>query len=500
MNRLTSLLFCVIPLSVSAITVQEGMLKLNISDTDGQTDIYRNEVLLISKNHAVFKIDESEYSAPSLTFTGATVSDYSDLFGLGKRVDLVYTNENPKLKATHTYYLYSGQNYLLTELKVEAPDVIASNYMSPLTTTEPTAFLPAENGTNVALIVPYDNDCWVAYDSKVFRVGATYTSYEAGCLYSTKNNNGLVLGSIEHDNWKTGVVSKVNTPNSITSLIVYAVVTPKRAWDKGTPFGWNSWGNAMSDVSYAIASSVSAFFADKLAPEFTNDSTVYIGLDSYWTNITAQNRRRFIKECKERGQRPGIYWTPFVDWGGNMNKDVEGTNGKYKYGDIVLKINGQPAQFPGGNKGWALDPTHIGTKMRIDYYIDQWIKDGYEFLKIDFMTHGTFEADSWYDPEVTTGIQAYNQGMKYLSDRIGDKMYVNLSIAPLFPAQYANGRRFACDTYGTMNDTKYALNALTHSWWITWSSVNLRVMENIRRAELIHCIRREKTELGSLRW
>ena len=216
MNRLTSLLFCVIPLSVSAITVQEGMLKLNISDTDGQTDIYRNEVLLISKNHAVFKIDESEYSAPSLTFTGATVSDYSDLFGLGKRVDLVYTNENPKLKATHTYYLYSGQNYLLTELKVEAPDVIASNYMSPLTTTESTAFLPAENGTNVALIVPYDNDCWVAYDSKVFRVGSTYTSYEAGCLYSTKNNNGLVLGSIEHDNWKTGVVSKVNTPNSIT--------------------------------------------------------------------------------------------------------------------------------------------------------------------------------------------------------------------------------------------------------------------------------------------
>ena len=56
MNRLTSLLFCVIPLSVSAITVQEGMLKLNISDTDGQTDIYRNEVLLIPKNHAVFKI------------------------------------------------------------------------------------------------------------------------------------------------------------------------------------------------------------------------------------------------------------------------------------------------------------------------------------------------------------------------------------------------------------------------------------------------------------
>lgn len=95
MNRLTSLLFCVIPLSVSAITVQEGALKLNISDADGQTDIYKNEVLLISKNHAVFKIDETEYPVnTSLTFTGANIKDCSDSFGSGKRVDLVRSRSN----------------------------------------------------------------------------------------------------------------------------------------------------------------------------------------------------------------------------------------------------------------------------------------------------------------------------------------------------------------------------------------------------------------------
>lgn len=518
MNRLITLLCCMASFTASAVTVEEGAWKLDISDKDGQTDIYKNDVLLVSKNHAVFKLDDTEYPVTaSLAFTGANVEIQSDAFGTGKRVEIVYTLENPALTATHIYYLYSEKDYILTELKVESTDVIASNYMSPLTTTETSAFLPEVSGTNVALIVPFDNDAWVRYGSNVFRSGHTYTSYEAGCLYSTENNDGLVLGSIEHDNWKTGVVTKVGSSNKILSLTVYggisdnydgttpttrdqlphgkvkgtmvkspkimlgyfddwrdgmetygelnAIVAPKRAWNKGTPFGWNSWGNAMSDLSYTIASAVSSFFAEKLAPEFSNDGTCYIGLDSYWTNITAQNRRRFVNECKSRGQKPGIYWTPFVDWGGDVNKVVEGTDGKYKYGDIMLKINGKPAEFPGGGKGWALDPTHIGTKMRIDYYIDQWIKDGYEYIKIDFMTHGTFEADSWYDPEITTGIQAYNQGMKYISDKIGDKMYINLSIAPLFPSQYANGRRYACDTYGTINDTKYALNALTHSWW-----------------------------------
>lgn len=504
---------------LSAEIVEEGSWKLDISDNHGMTTVYKDNVAIIPQNYAVFKLDDTEYSLDKdLTFFGVDITaDYTDSFGSGQRVDLIYTSQSPAVKAVHSYYLYTGKDYMLTELKIESDNQLASNYMSPLTMGGTASFLPDDNGTNAALIVPFDNDAWVRYTSNIFRSGSSYTSYEAGCFYSAQNQSGLVVGSIEHDNWKTGVVSKVNTPNEIASLTVFGgisdnytgstpttrdrlphgkvkgtsvkspkvmigyyadwrdgmeaygelnnIVAPKRAWGKGTPFGWNSWGNCMANLSYAIASGVSAFFADYLAPEFSNDSTVYIGLDSYWTNITAQNRRRFINECRERGQKPGIYWTPFVDWSGNTEAYVEGTDNKYKYGDIMLKINGQPAKFPEGEKGWALDPTHPGTKMRIDYYIDQWLKDGYEFIKLDFMTHGTFEADSWYDSEITTGIQAYNQGMKYISDKIGDKMYINLSIAPLFPSQYANGRRYACDTYGAMSETQYALNALTHSWW-----------------------------------
>jgi alpha-galactosidase len=79
------------------------------------------------------------------------------------------------------------------------------------------------------------------------------------------------------------------------------------------------------------------------------------------------------------------------------------------------------------------------------------------------MTHGSLEADKHYDPDVFTGIQAYNQGLQYIVDLLGDSIFINLSIAPLFPANYAHCRRIACDAY---TDSEYTLNSLTYGWWL----------------------------------
>ena len=89
---------------------------------------------------------------------------------------------------------------------------------------------------------------------------------------------------------------------------------------------------------------------------------------------------------------------------------------------------------------------------------------GFEYVKMDFMTHGAMEADKWYNPEITTGIQGYNYGMKLLNQYFGD-MYINLSISPVFPAQYAQSRRIACDAWNQIKDTEYTLNALSYGWW-----------------------------------
>jgi len=82
------------------------------------------------------------------------------------------------------------------------------------------------------------------------------------------------------------------------------------------------------------------------------------------------------------------------------------------------------------------------------------------------MTHGSLEADKYYDPNVHTGIQAYNQGLQHLVNYLGNSMFLNFSIAPLFPSNYGNGRRIACDAYGSISDTEYTLNSLTYGWWL----------------------------------
>jgi alpha-galactosidase len=175
----------------------------------------------------------------------------------------------------------------------------------------------------------------------------------------------------------------------------------------------------------------------------------------------------FVEHCKANGQKAGIYWCPFSDWGGNGEAPVEGTNGKWKYKDIYLYTNGKPRKV----ESLALDVTHIATKQRMSYYINKFKRLGYQYLKLDFINNGTLEADSFYNPQVTTGIQAYNEGMKYLSDLCGDDMFLALSIAPVFPSQYGTSKRISCDVWGAMTEgnigtTGYMLNSLSFGWWL----------------------------------
>ena len=64
--------------------------------------------------------------------------------------------------------------------------------------------------------------------------------------------------------------------------------------------------------------------------------------------------------------------------------------------------------------------------------------------KLDFLSHGAIEGKH-YLPNMTA-MRAYNYGMQYVRDAVGGKMFVSLSIAPLFPgAEYAHSRRISCD-------------------------------------------------------
>lgn len=514
--RKSVILIISILLSVSSVvtaqnqTATAGAWQITV-DNAGRALIEYDGKILLSSNEAVWGLNNNTTSFSSLT--GITVTQKTLQDAIGEGIELTIsgrTLSEPITRITHKYYIYNDKDYILTEFSAVSGKDLSINYMAPVSTHGSSQIL--DGSDNYALFVPFDNDMWVRYKTTPF--GSDHPlSFEVSALFNASSRRGLVVGSVEHDVWKTGIGAVTSGDNTLTSLSVYGgatsqsvthdvlphgtivsttVKSPKvmigyfEDWRTGLetyadvceqiaprlecmfekPFGWNSWGMLQDKITYDKANEVSLFFAEELQPEgFLNaDSTVFIGLDSFWDfGFSVRNHMSFVRNCKARGQKAGIYWTPFTEWGKNPETVVPGTDGQYTYGDIYLYDNNGNVQEIDG--GYALDPTHPATKARIKYQFDWFVQWGYEFVKIDFMTHGALEGKH-YDPDVFTGIQAYSQGMQYLADLVGDKMFINLSIAPLFPANYAHSRRIGCDSYRSISETEYTLNSLSYGWWL----------------------------------
>ncbi|WP_420153252.1 CBM35 domain-containing protein [Siphonobacter sp.] len=479
---------------------------------NGTYDVYFTNTKVVAEASARAHsnvVYRSNAGYTSRTYTSAPVTDR---FGTGTR-HVITLSGGSQLEMQQVFYTYPGRDEFYTEVLLNGP---GSNcyQMSPLTSN---AVDIQANADHRALFVPFDNDKWVRYEAKEHRY-ANFTSSEVGTLYDNTSRKGLIVGSVEHEVWKTGVnlAGEGRTQTSYVSVLagwtnenvtrdkrghgwvsvgqqscrsprilvnyandwrqgleVYgqanAIAEPRYVfnWTQATPLGWNSWGAIQSDLNLTKAKQVVDFFANEV-PAFRNaDQTLYVDLDSYWDNLTPggmtgdfSQLTEFANYCKSKGLKPGIYWAPFVDWG-KFNRTMEGSS--YNYQDCWTKVNGQPLDLDGA---YALDPTHPGTKARIAYLLNKFKASGFEMIKIDFLAHASLEADSFHESGVYTGMQAYKVGMEYLIDQLDGSMLVYAAISPnLATGRYAHMRRIACDAYKDISETAYTLNSTTYGWW-----------------------------------
>ncbi|HUA39026.1 MAG TPA: hypothetical protein VMA35_11595 [Candidatus Sulfopaludibacter sp.] len=407
------------------------------------------------------------------------------------------------------YFTLDQNDSFLTSVSMSGSNASA-NWMGPVVVSTTGGVDLGVYNDDRALVVPFDNDDFVRYNA--MSINSSSVSYEVGAFYDNTTRNGLVVGSVTHDTWKSGVwfngsnnkLNQMNvyggatspwdvmphgfvTGNVISSPTMFvgfgndwrtvlenyaaenAEFAPPLVWTNGVPFGWNSWGvtNYESHISYAAAIAVSDSIHTNLQScGFADQGTVYVNLDSYGTyNLSSSQLQSFVSHCHANGQKAGIYFTPFTYWGTlaqSSNQAVPGSG--YYFSDILLRdTNGNAISYDGA---LALDPTHPGTKEMILNQVGGFIADGLDYLKADFLSHGALEGVH-YDTTVTTGVAAYNQGMQFLLNQVGGKMFISESIAPLFPYQYGDSRRIACDAYTSfISNTEYTMNSVTYGWWL----------------------------------
>lgn len=479
----------------------------------GAADFYSGDTLRVKGIEAVAKVEgETNTAVKSSDYSYRKVSEENVEDGYGKgKVYTVTSYEVGLPTMRQRFWLYDGLSYILTNMELESDKSISSNFLAPVTAMGNGVVDIGEIDDGRTLFIPYDNDGWVRYRGD--EINGRHISYWATSIYDNTSRASVVTGSVDHDTFKTGT-SEYSRGNSINffggfggiwsakdtydyvphgsidgkvltsprfflgyfddwrdGMEEYGAANTKNVpmleWKDGVPFGYNSWYGQGSKVNYNESIEVSNFIKELGNNSFKGDNdVVYINLDSYWDSFSDEQLKQFVDYCHANGQRAGIYWSHFVFWATEAWWNI-GIPGKdYTYRDAVLEEpNGGVAAIQKDSGSLPMDPTSDAMKARLDYIMNKFLDCGFEFLKIDFLNYAALEGNH-RDPNVKTGMQAYNQALKLFTEYVDtDKFFLSYSIAPLFPYQYAHARRISCDTADDIGETSYMLNSLNYGWW-----------------------------------
>ncbi|MCL2105562.1 MAG: hypothetical protein FWH26_00620 [Oscillospiraceae bacterium] len=491
----------------------QGGLTLTLDKANGVYSIHDGANEIVSAACAAALIDGHRVYAQDYSTHTVAAAELSDGFGTG--LEILFTHRGDGLwTMRQSFKIYEGKPCALSSVELfdeEAGGEIATNWIAPLIAAGDGCL----RGGDSFIRVPFDNDDYATFDP--VSVNSVGESYEMTALVNSKTGSAVVVGSVTHDSWKTGIhwqgyggsvrrfdvvsgfvsfKTRDTQPHgtlrgeALRSSTIYigvagdwrggldaygeanAVIAPPLPWNKPMPIGYNSWGTLQADVSTAAMYAISDYVKENFHDSWkTPDTEVYINWDSFWNNRdsinSAEKAVAYVDYVKANGQKAGIYYTPFAIW--LQPHQLEGRTLNDEHGNIYpleecLLHDAQGSLLPLWDGALAYDVTHPAVKWRIYWDIKYFLDCGFEYIKFDFTGHGAMEG-AHHDSGVQTGIQAYNEAMGAIAAQIGDRMFINMAMSPIFPHQYVHSRRIACDTFYSLKDTKYMLNSLSFCFW-----------------------------------
>jgi len=510
--RYTVIVFLFTFFSLSAfsevITFEAGVNKLNIDLSEGLADFTHDNKKMIVNFATSF-----QYKGKKVKSTMYKKHRHQWL----SKEHLMIEHTDAKLPILEQHFIQHDKEFICyIKLKAVNDEVLASNFMSPIDTEGAACIDLQEGNESRIMLMPSVNRNSYRWKYPLLNTTTTTTGtgYYVTTVFDNETRHGLVMGAITHDTWKSGILYQSKKEQGITNftlasgikaeydvlphgavkgkeissakfsigyyddyrqgLLQYArmnaEIIPRKtnnvSWDDSGVRTWKTWGPGSQklDLTYDEILETSDFLSSKDIGK--EDFAIVIA-----GKTSVKNYSAFVEHVQENKQITGGYFNPFKLRSIDQIDQKAYREGKkiYTYRDIVIKDpNGDPVAITnlgGKQKMYVLDPTHPITKKRALSKITNKIKAGNKFLRLDFLFHGAVEG-VYYDKNITTGAQAYNYGIEYIKNAVGDNIHINIAISPFFPYHFADSRRSSGDTYEYISSIAYQLNSLAGDWWM----------------------------------
>ena len=175
------------------LEMTNGNVRIEYDLSAGRANFYWQNSIKISGFYA--SVDLGPNYIEGANYTSHTWSVSSNTVAV--------TSTTSGLPAMIQTFIFDQNDSFLTSMSMSASTNLQSNWMSPLV-VDTLGFLNIGiTNDNRALFVPFDNDDFVSYNSEP--MNGSDSGYEVGAFYDNVSRHGLVIGSVTHDKWKTGI-------------------------------------------------------------------------------------------------------------------------------------------------------------------------------------------------------------------------------------------------------------------------------------------------------
>jgi alpha-galactosidase len=188
------------------VNMINGNVKIEYDLNNGVANYYASGVKKIANFYAGVQLDSFITSKNYTTRSASTSGSETTI-----------TLEGSGLPTMKQHFYMVNEDYFNTLVEVDGVN-LRSNWIAPLV-VDPTGNVDIGKYSDArALWVPFDNDAWVSYNA--MSINSTATSNEVTAFYDNTSRNGLVIGSVVHDTWKTGIYYK-GVGNKLINLNVF---------------------------------------------------------------------------------------------------------------------------------------------------------------------------------------------------------------------------------------------------------------------------------------